>query len=85
MRKCVACGENKPKKELIRVVRSTEGIVEIDLTGKKNGRGAYICSSTECVKMAKKNKNLVKALKAEVLDEVYEKLFELIDSNNVSE
>jgi len=84
MRKCVACNENKPKKELIRVVRNTEGVVEIDLTGKKNGRGAYVCSSIECLNKAKKNKNLNRVLQAEVPDEVYEQLFDVINAKSES-
>jgi len=85
LRKCVACGENKPKKELIRVIRNTEGIVEVDLTGRKNGRGAYICSNLECLNKAKKNKNLAKSLKTEIPEEVYEQLVDIIDSKSVSE
>ena len=85
LRKCVACNENKPKKELIRVVRNTEGVVEIDLTGKKNGRGAYICSSIECLNKAKKNKNLNRALQAEISDEVYEQLVDIINTRSDSE
>jgi len=84
LRRCVACGENKPKKELIRVIRNTEGIVEIDLTGRKNGRGAYICSSSECLNKAKKSKNLAKSLNTEIPEEVYEQLVEIIDSKNIS-
>ena len=80
----MACNENKPKKELIRVVRNTEGVVEIDLTGKKNGRGAYVCSSIECLNKAKKNKNLNRVLQAEVSDEVYEQLFDVINAKSES-
>lgn len=79
LRKCVACNENKPKKELIRVVKNTEGIIEVDLTGKKNGRGSYICSNLDCLEIAKKSKKLEKALQAEIPDEVYSKLNEIIE------
>ncbi|WP_347550347.1 YlxR family protein [Pseudalkalibacillus hwajinpoensis] len=71
MRKCVACQEMKPKKELVRVVRSPEGVISIDLTGKQNGRGAYLCNNEECFKLAKKRNALSAHLKAEVTDEIY--------------
>ncbi|MBQ4247079.1 MAG: YlxR family protein [Ruminococcus sp.] len=58
MRMCVGCGEMKPKKELIRIVTDPEGNVSVDPTGKKAGRGAYICKSTECLKKAGKSKKL---------------------------
>ncbi|NLW22324.1 MAG: YlxR family protein [Tissierellia bacterium] len=80
MRKCVACNENKPKRELLRVVKNKEGHVDIDLTGKMNGRGAYICPSIECLDKVKKNKNLNRALEIEVPKEVYDKLYEVINS-----
>ncbi len=85
LRKCVACGENKPKKELIRVVRNPEGIVEVDLTGKKNGRGAYICSSLECLNKVQKNRNLPKALKTDIPAEIFEELVTVIEANKASE
>ena len=66
------------------MIRNTEGIVEIDLTGRKNGRGAYICSSSECLNKAKKSKNLAKSLNTEIPEEVYEQLVEIIDSKNIS-
>ena len=62
MRKCVGCQEMKEKKSLIRVVKTAEGDIILDDTGKKNGRGAYICKSLECFKKAKKTKALVKAI-----------------------
>lgn len=74
MRKCVACQEMKPKKELLRVVRTPEGEIEIDVKGKKSGRGAYICYQTECLKLSKKKKSLEKALETTLSDEIYEKL-----------
>ena len=78
MRKCVACNENKPKKELIRVVRNTEGIVEVDLTGKINGRGAYICPDLDCLEKVKKSKRLSKTLEIEVPDEIFDQLCDII-------
>lgn len=74
LRKCVACQQMMPKKSLIRVVRSPEGEVSIDLTGKKSGRGAYLCGKVECFKLAHKNKALDRALKSPVGPEVYEQL-----------
>lgn len=74
MRKCVACQEMMPKKELIRVVRTPEGEVLIDLTGKKSGRGAYLCGKLPCFKLAQKNKALDRALKNPVDSEIHEQL-----------
>ncbi|WP_435921206.1 RNase P modulator RnpM [Paenibacillus sp. DYY-L-2] len=74
LRKCVACQQMMPKKSLIRVVRSPEGEVSIDLSGKKSGRGAYLCGKVECFKLAHKNKALDRALKSPVGPEVYEQL-----------
>lgn len=80
LRKCIACNENKPKKELIRVVKNKDNYVDVDTTGRMNGRGAYICPSKECFDKVKKNKKLVKALEIEIPDEVYDKLNEMVDS-----
>jgi uncharacterized protein len=74
LRKCVACQEMKPKKELIRVVRTPEGEVLIDLTGKKSGRGAYLCGKVACFKLAFKNKALDRALKQPVSADIYKQL-----------
>lgn len=74
LRKCVACQEMMPKKALIRIVRCPEGEVSIDLTGKKSGRGAYLCGKEACFKLAQKNRALDRALKAPVGAEVYEQL-----------
>lgn len=81
LRRCVACNENKPKGELIRVVKNKKGYLDIDLTGKMNGRGAYICSNKECIEKARKNKELSRALKIEIPDEIYDKLNNMIDFN----
>lgn len=80
MRKCVACNENKPKKELIRVVRNTEGVVQVDLTGRVNGRGAYICPDLDCLEQVKKSKRLSKTLEIEVPDEIFDQLYDIIKS-----
>ncbi len=77
-RTCVACKAEKPKKELIRVVRSPEGRVYVDLTGKGQGRGAYVCSNIDCIELARKKDLLSRALKVEVPREVYEELLKKI-------
>lgn len=73
-RQCAGCGEKKNKKELIRVLKTTEEEIVIDATGKKNGRGAYLCSSMECLIKARKNKGLERSLKMPIPDQVYEQL-----------
>jgi len=70
----VACNENKPKNELIRIVKDKEGNIEVDLTGKMNGRGAYICPDDECFIKAKQSKILEKTLKTHISDEIYENI-----------
>lgn len=79
LRKCVATGEMRAKKELVRVVRSKEGEVSIDLTGKKNGRGAYITLEKECILQAKKKNVLANHLKAKIDETVYEELLQLAE------
>lgn len=74
LRQCVGCGEMKPKKEMIRVIKTAEDEIIIDVTGKKNGRGAYICSSQECLDKACKNRGLERSLKFKIPEEVYETL-----------
>ncbi|MDD3383738.1 MAG: YlxR family protein [Bacilli bacterium] len=78
MRKCVATLEQLPKKELIRVVKNNEGEIFIDLTGKKNGRGAYLKRSIEAIEIAKKKNSLGRALEADIPDEIYEELLKSI-------
>jgi len=73
-RRCVGCGETKEKKELIRVVRAPDGEVSLDLTGKKSGRGAYICHSLSCLKKARKNKRIEQNLDTNISEELYDKL-----------
>lgn len=74
LRQCAGCRERRPKKELIRVVRSPEGQISLDLTGKAPGRGAYICPSPECLKKAQKSKAIDRALETAVPAEVYERM-----------
>lgn len=74
MRMCVGCSEMKPKKELIRIVRSAEGEISADLTGKKNGRGAYICKNVSCLSLAKKARRLEKSFQCRIDDEIYQSL-----------
>jgi hypothetical protein len=70
IRKCVGCNEQSGKKELIRIVRSKEGIVSLDLTGKKSGRGAYICRDVQCFIKSRRKRSLERALNAEIPAEV---------------
>ena len=74
LRKCAVCGEQKAKTELIRVVRTPEGDVVLDRIGKQNGRGAYMCRSTECLKKAKKSGRLSNSLGAALPEEIYDEL-----------
>lgn len=75
---CIGCGEMKPKKELIRIVKNKEGEISLDFTGKKPGRGAYICNSEECLVKAIKNKKIERSFSQKIDDEIYEKLKEEI-------
>lgn len=74
MRKCVGCQEMKSKKEMMRVLKTSENTFELDATGKKNGRGAYICCSKECLEKAIKSKGLERSFKQAIPKEVYETL-----------
>ncbi len=76
MRKCVGCGEMKNKKEMIRVIKTQENEFLLDATGKKNGRGAYICNSADCLAKAIKTKGLERSFKTSIPKEVYEQLQE---------
>lgn len=75
-RKCVGCNEMKDKKALLRIVRSPEGEISLDMTGKKNGRGAYVCPNPECITKAVKEKRLERALEKPISQEVYAQLLE---------
>jgi uncharacterized protein len=79
MRKCVATGEMRPKKELVRIVRSKEGEVSVDLTGKKSGRGAYLSKDQEAVLLAKKKNTLASPLEVTIAESLYDELFEIIE------
>ncbi len=74
MRQCLGCREMKPKKELIRVVRSPEGEISLDLRGRANGRGAYVCRSADCLKKAVRSRALEHAFSSPIPEEVYERL-----------
>lgn len=79
LRQCGGCGEMKPKAELVRVVRSPEGEISLDLTGKKNGRGSYICNNKKCFERAVKAKRFEKAFGVKIPDEVEKQILEEID------
>lgn len=74
LRKCVGCGEQKPKKDLIRIVKNKDGELLVDFTGKANGRGAYICPDLKCLQTAQKRKALNRALECEISTEIFERL-----------
>lgn len=78
MRRCVATGEQCPKKELLRVVRTPEGTLSIDLSGKANGRGAYLKKTSDAVAMAKKTGALKRALEVEIPDDFYDEILKAI-------
>ena len=82
LRTCVVTHEKLPKQELLRIVRTPEGIVEADLTGKKNGRGAYIKSDLETLEKARKSKILEKHLEVSISEDVYESIKEVIINKN---
>ena len=80
VRQCMGCNEHKPKQELLRVVRSPENQVSLDFTGKKSGRGAYICRSVKCLQKARKSRRLDRILECEIPEEVYDAMEqELLD------
>ena len=83
MRQCIGCGEMKGKKEMMRVLKTSETDFELDTTGKKNGRGAYLCFSKECLEKAVKGKGLERSFKQSIPKEVYEKLEKEMDSLEV--
>ena len=74
MRQCLGCREMKPKKELVRVVRSPKGQISLDFRGKANGRGAYVCRSPECLKKAIKARALERAFSCQIPEEIYVQL-----------
>lgn len=82
LRKCVGCGEQKPKKDLIRIVKNKDGELFVDFTGKANGRGAYICQDSKCLQTAQKRKALNRALECEISQEIFDRLEEELSEND---
>ncbi len=82
MRKCIGCNESKTKKELVRIVRSPEGDISLDLTGKKSGRGAYICPAAECLRKARKSRRLERIFETSVPDSVYDDAERMLGEND---
>ena len=80
LRKCTGCQEMKSKKEMMRILRTAEGEIILDTTGRKNGRGAHVCCSMDCFEKAVKNKGLERSLKVRVPEETYESLKKEIES-----
>ena len=78
IRKCTGCGEHFPKNELIRVLRTPEGEITLDLLGKKSGRGAYLCKSASCFKKARKSRRIESSLECSIPEEVYDRMEEEI-------
>lgn len=74
LRQCVGCGQMKGKKEMMRILKTPEDEICLDVTGKKNGRGAYVCRSRECLQMARRNKGLERSFKMSIPNEVYDAL-----------
>lgn len=82
LRQCVGCGQMKSKKEMMRVIKTAEGDIVLDVTGRKNGRGAYLCKQEECLKMAMKNKGLERSFKMSIDQSAYESLQKEYDENS---
>ena len=80
-RLCTGCGEMKPKRELIRVVKTKDGEIDLDLTGRANGRGAYICGKLSCLQAARKARRFEKAFSCKIPDEVYERMEEALKAH----
>lgn len=81
MRMCTGCGQMKPKRELVRIVRGSQGEVSVDRTGRKPGRGAYICDDIECLRKARKSRRLEKSFGCPIPDEVYAQLEEALTTD----
>ena len=82
MRQCIGCSEMKGKKEMMRVLKTPEDSIVLDLTGKRNGRGAYLCRNAECLKKARKNKGLERSFKMSIPDDIYDSLEKEYDAQN---
>lgn len=74
VRQCIGCGEMKNKSEMMRVLKDSDGAVSLDVTGRKNGRGAYLCISGECLQKARKNRGLERSFKMSIPDQIYDNL-----------
>ena len=81
LRKCMGCGEMKSKKELVRVVRNKEDEISLDLTGKKAGRGAYVCPALSCLQKARKSRGFERALSCRIPDEIYDRMEQELSQN----
>lgn len=81
MRQCVGCGEMKVKKEMFRIIKNAENEIQLDTTGKKNGRGAYICPNLKCLKVAAKNRGLERSLKTAVPKEIIDTLIKEMEDH----
>ena len=82
VRQCIGCGEMKNKKEMMRILKTPEDEIVLDMTGQKNGRGAYLCKQRECLVKAEKNKGLERSFKMKIPTEVYESLEREFDKEN---
>ena len=82
-RQCMGCRERKNKRDMIRVVRTTEGAVSLDFSGKLNGRGAYVCPDPECLQKARKTRSLDRCLEVEIPEEVYNRLAREMEGNTL--
>lgn len=82
-RTCIGCNSKKDKKDLIRVVKNKDGVISVDLTGKKEGRGVYICKTEECLNKAIKNKKMSRAFEMEIDEKIYENLKEFINGGEI--
>lgn len=80
-RQCMGCRERKPKREMLRVVRGTDGTVSLDFSGKVNGRGAYVCPDAECLKKAQKSRALERCLETAVPQDVYDRMIREMEAN----
>ena len=84
LRQCLGCREMKPKKELVRVVRSPEGVISLDFHGKAPGRGAYLCPNPACLEKAKKSRALSRAFDTQIPDTLYDALAERLEAGDES-
>jgi len=84
-RLCTGCGEMKPKKDLVRVVKPKEGDIDIDLTGRANGRGAYICRRLSCLQAARKARRFERAFSCKIPDDVYDRMEEVLKRDELNE